>query len=456
MNADLVWKNVVAYSLQIGLLVALASIAPAALRLRVARARLMYWQILLGACLLLPQVQSWPQENIASSVQVTTVFMALSPDGSTASRSIPVSRIALTILIAGAVVRIAWLALGFWRLRLYRRRSQPVRVATPWATRAELRLSSDITSPVTFGVRNPVVLLPSRFPDLDEPARQAILCHELLHVERRDWLFAVGEELVRAVFWFHPAIWWLLSEIQLAREQAVDREAIDVTQSRDHYVDALLAIAGSRPQPDLAPAPMLLRRRHLKQRLVSIFKDGRMSRGRLWAALCAGLAVLVPACWLAANIFPLAASPRIAAGPVETPVLRAPERPAPAPTAVPPKAKASRKQQEQVARPAIKREAPEPQRIRVGGNVQQTRLVRQPKPIYPPEAKMARIQGAVKMRAVISKDGRIQQLELISGHPLLAPAALEAVKDWVYEPTFLDGNPVEVVTQIDVNFTLSQ
>jgi TonB family protein len=172
--------------------------------------------------------------------------------------------------------------------------------------------------------------------------------------------------------------------------------------------------------------------------------------------LGAGFAVLVPACWLAANIFPLAASPRIAAGTVEAPVPRAPELPAPPPTAVPPKAKASRKQQEQVARPAIKREAPAPQRIRVGGNVQQTRLVRQPKPIYPPEAKMARIQGTVKMRAVISKDGRIQQLELISGHPWLAAAAIEAVKNWVYEPTLLNENPVEVVTQIDVNFTLSQ
>src|ERR1041385_5577948 len=156
---------------------------------------------------------------------------------------------------------------------------------TPWKTRAELRLSADITSPVTFGIRNPVVLLPSRFPDLDSPTQEAILCHELLHVERRDWLFAVGEEFIRAVFWFHPAIWWLLGEIQLAREQAVDREVIDLTQERDHYVDALLGIAGTRPQMDLAPAPMLLRRRHLKQRVVSILKDSRMSPVRILAAL---------------------------------------------------------------------------------------------------------------------------------------------------------------------------
>ena len=75
------------------------------------------------------------------------------------------------------------------------------------------------------------------------------------------------------------------------------------------------------------------------------------------------------------------------------------------------------------------------------------------RPPYPPEAKMARIQGVVKLSAVIGRDGAIQQLDVISGHPLLVPAALEAVKQWVYEVTLLNGNPVEVVTQIDVNFT---
>ena len=105
--------------------------------------------------------------------------------------------------------------------------------------------------------------------------------------------------------------------------------------------------------------------------------------------------------------------------------------------------------------PPPKKEAT-PQRIRVGGNVQQAKLVRQPHPVYPPLAKQARIQGVVKLSAIIAKDGTIQHLEVISGHPLLIPAALEAVKQWVYQPTLLNGEPVEVVTQIDVNFTLSQ
>ena len=96
------------------------------------------------------------------------------------------------------------------------------------------------------------------------------------------------------------------------------------------------------------------------------------------------------------------------------------------------------------------------QRIRVGGNVQQAKLIYAPKPVYPPLAKQARIQGVVRLQAVIGVDGTIQNLQVLSGHPLLIPAALEAVRQWRYQPTLLNGEPVEVITQIDVNFTLSQ
>jgi TonB family protein len=99
---------------------------------------------------------------------------------------------------------------------------------------------------------------------------------------------------------------------------------------------------------------------------------------------------------------------------------------------------------------------PPPARIRVGGGVMEAKLVSQPLPVYPPEAKMARIQGVVKLSATTAKDGTIQNLEVIEGHPLLIQAALDAVKQWVYKPTLLNGQPAEVVTEIDVNFTLSQ
>ena len=94
-------------------------------------------------------------------------------------------------------------------------------------------------------------------------------------------------------------------------------------------------------------------------------------------------------------------------------------------------------------------------RITIGGNVQQAKLISQPRPVYPPLAKQARISGVVHLAAVIGKEGNVIDLTVISGHPLLIPSAIEAVKNWVYQTTLLNGEPVEVSTQIDVNYTLS-
>jgi protein TonB len=96
-----------------------------------------------------------------------------------------------------------------------------------------------------------------------------------------------------------------------------------------------------------------------------------------------------------------------------------------------------------------------PQRVRVSQGVSQGLLIKKIQPAYPPLARQARIQGSVMLQAEISKDGAIQNLRLISGHPMLAPAAIEAVKQWRYKPYYLNGEPVEVETQITVNFTLS-
>ena len=96
-----------------------------------------------------------------------------------------------------------------------------------------------------------------------------------------------------------------------------------------------------------------------------------------------------------------------------------------------------------------------PQRVRVSQGVSQGLLIKKIQPSYPPLARQARIQGQVLLQAEISKDGTIQNLRLISGHPMLAPAAIEAVKQWRYKPYYLNGEPVEVETQITVIFSLS-
>jgi protein TonB len=94
--------------------------------------------------------------------------------------------------------------------------------------------------------------------------------------------------------------------------------------------------------------------------------------------------------------------------------------------------------------------------VRIGGQVAAANLIRKVEPVYPPLAKSARVQGTVEFTAVISKAGNIENLQLVRGHPLLVNAAKEAVLQWKYRPTQLNGQAVEVVTDIIVNFTLSQ
>ncbi len=94
--------------------------------------------------------------------------------------------------------------------------------------------------------------------------------------------------------------------------------------------------------------------------------------------------------------------------------------------------------------------------ITVGGDVQMAKLIRKVIPEYPPIARSARISGVVRLIGTIGKDGTIRDLQLVSGHPMLARAALEAVRQWVYKPTLLNGMPVDVIAPIEVNFTFSQ
>ena len=87
--------------------------------------------------------------------------------------------------------------------------------------------------------------------------------------------------------------------------------------------------------------------------------------------------------------------------------------------------------------------------------MQKGKMLSGPLPIYPPLARQARVAGTVRLQAVISREGAILDLRTVSGHPLLIPAALAAVQHWVFSPTYLNGEAVEVATQIDVNFTLN-
>ena len=89
----------------------------------------------------------------------------------------------------------------------------------------------------------------------------------------------------------------------------------------------------------------------------------------------------------------------------------------------------------------------------MGGNVHQSKLISKVAPIFPAEAREARIQGVVILETLIGKDGKVMSVRVISGHPLFQQSAVDAVSQWLYEPTLLNGQPVEVVTTVTVNFS---
>jgi TonB family protein len=104
--------------------------------------------------------------------------------------------------------------------------------------------------------------------------------------------------------------------------------------------------------------------------------------------------------------------------------------------------------------PAPAPSGPAPQRIRVGGNVQAANLIQKVEPVYPPLAQQNGIEGTVRFTVIIDKEGHVSNVQLVTGHPVLVEAARNAVMQWMYKPTLLNGQPVEVVTQVDISFKL--
>jgi protein TonB len=107
---------------------------------------------------------------------------------------------------------------------------------------------------------------------------------------------------------------------------------------------------------------------------------------------------------------------------------------------------------EPVVRPVVQ---PQTERVRISQGLQEAKLIHRVVPVYPRLAVIARVSGDVHLAAIIGADGRVRELRIVSGHPLLAQAALDAVRQWAYQPTMLSGAPVEVATDITVTFRLT-
>jgi len=602
--------NLWAWSLQAAAIVVAAGLLAWVFRLQGPRARLGLWRIVLLAI-----VAAFFQPRQRPEAEAGAVSFTMGPmqtAAAPATRAIDPRVMIPSLLALGILLRCAWIGLGLLQLRRYRRRSKPL--ALPYeiedlrlwlAPGCEVRSSGDITCPVTFGWLRPVVLLPEACEHMPLPARRAMLCHEFVHVRRRDWLHTILESLAGAALWFHPAVWWLLSRIHISREQAVDQETVRRTEARQEYLEALLAVASAQMKPSWAPAPLFLKKRHLAERVAALLKETPMSKTRLLASFSMILSLLAVVARVAVLQFPMRApaqeirqggdrllhrsaihypreavekkiegtvlieatidekgvvtDARVLSGPQElrkaalSSVLNwhyskdvrgpatvhiaiefksPPSMTAPlAATTPPPPPQGtnltrihffgiSEQMKQEItsrlpvregapitnddlntiraflkeidehvnaslivkfgpaghegqliiglqaesagARVGLATTAPPPPpadgvtRIRVGGNVQHARLTYQVPPVYPALARQARIQGTVQFTATIETDGTMKHLELVSGHPLLVQSAYDAVKQWTYAPTHVNGQPVVVVTTINVNYTLTE
>lgn len=561
--------NVVAYCAQVAVIIGCGALLPWIARIDAPAVRYAYWRMLAALCLALPWLQA---ARPAPPPAVSTVAAPAVVAVMSAARALPPpadvnwTAIAAAVIVAGIVLRLGWVAAGLVTLRRLRADcaacppcDDHADLQTILGTRASIHYVPSLAQPMTFGVRRPVVLLPESLRDHAPDIQRAVLAHELLHVQRRDWAWLLVEEGARAVCWFHPAAWWLISRVQLAREEVVDELAVMVTGRRRTYVEALLAFADYTP---LVPTAAFARRRHLFRRMMSVSREVAMPAKRIVLS-CAMMALVVATgSRYAVSAFPLqepadqSSILKNKPGPLE---LRAkpitPENPVPrrvnmAMAPYPAEAAAinasgvvtvritldelGRVAETRATHVDIKTDkqtltfsssdrnmrafitnasgADEaaavmnaiagmvrsvddsvrqwrydppadgpisfpvtisfagqrrgadaasgddavwtPGVVRVGGGIKQPKKVRDVKPVYPPEAMRNRIEGVVIVEARVEPDGHVSQARVLRSIPMLDEAATDAVKQWLFTPTLLNGNPIPVVMTLTVNFTL--
>ncbi len=459
MNSPLWFQNLVAYCAQIALLVTAGELLPRLFRLRAPRAVLVFWQLLLAACLALPVLQPWQRVPLRSTAHVLFGSIRMEGAARDAAARFPLPphyEIAGAILLAGIAVRLGWFAIGLFRLNSFRRRARPLAPIPPAVEEVRSRLgasatfhiSTEVASPVTFGEFRPVVLLPARFEEMADDRQRAVVCHELAHVRRHDWAFHLAEEIIRAVFWFHPAVWWLISRIRLAREQVVDGEVLRLLRRRKPYLEALLEIAMAQPVPRPVPAPLFLVERQLPQRIAAMLKEVSMSKPRLIASLAGVSGLLILAGGLAVWAFPLQVRTKDAAaisqiakagGELASTVPEANPLPANASASPRPNPEPSKNEKEKV--------------YKVGGDVTMPVPIYKPEPSYTPEAKKAKLQGSLALDVTVDAAGNVRDVRVV--HALgggLTESAVNTVRTWKFKPATRRGKPVPVAVMVEVTF----
>lgn len=487
--------NMLAWGLQVAAIAALGLVLPVLFRLTSPNARLVYLRGLLLVCLALPVMQPWVPLLPAALDPADSLTLAFGEAGVAAPPALartPVSRrwppelVIGAVYVAGLAGRLAWMGLGLWslaRLRRGSRRLMPRPAAVDDAALmvgqdADFRVSDRVTRPATFGLRHPVVLVPPGFADFSAAQQTAIAAHELLHVRRRDWVRALGDRLLLAVFWFHPVLWWLIEQIHLSVEQVIDREVVGLVGERRPYLEALLKLAEAGPMPVLQPASLFLKHGHLAQRVALLVREASMSRVRLVLSCVVVLALLVTSGVMAVQAWPLRGLPEAVAGeplsgrslpgdgllglvPVATELpevaVEAAAVPQTRPT-VDPKMQAPRPGMPPPPPPPPQREkwdAVPAHAVRVGNTIKPPSKIKDVKAVYPEAAQNARVQGVVILEVLINEEGKVQATRVLRSIPLFDEPAMTAVRGWEFTPTLRDGVPVPVVMAVTVNFTLA-
>jgi TonB family protein len=414
MTPALLLTNIGAFALQLAAVIGVGLALSLAVQVGRPRAALVYWRLVLLACLLLPLAQPWtaaaPPPGPVAAVSTPIVRdgapgVALDPIETSRTRW-AATELVLIALAIGIAARGLWLLVGAAALVRLRRTAttlEPVPAAFAEAqarlgVRATIAVADSVSGPITFGLVRPIVIVPPSVLELGPDVQEAIACHELLHVRRRDWVDEIAEEVIRTVFWFHPAMWWLVDRIQLSREQVVDQEAIALTASRERYVRALVSVALARRSIALEPAPLFLRRSHLKQRITRILQETTMTTRRLIASLTLSSAAIALAAVLAVRAFPLQAE-------------------------APPSGPSS-----------------DPVSIVKGGD----HLLHAALPEYPRRAIEQKVEGDVLLEATLDERGEVADARVLSGPDELRKASLESVLNWHYSPAALRSISTEV------------
>ena len=409
--------NLTAYAVQLAAVVSVALAALWLLRLRVPRMSLRFWQAVMFIALLLPLAQPQRGDDLLQLIVQSDAVASVTQTGASLTpQGVDAAAVVVAILAAGIILRLAWLGIGLLRLRSIVANAVPAPSldhggdAAAIGVAAAVMISGDLEGPATVGVRRPVILVPRSVLQMPAVVQRAILCHELLHVKRRDWLHTIVEELWCAVLWFHPGARVIASRLSLARETVVDELTILITRDRRAYAEALLAF--SDPQPHLIGATPFIGRHTLSQRIALIAEEAPMSRHRALFGFAIALVAVLGSTATAVNRFPMSATLQ---------------------------------GQEKVYDPGP------------GAGITLPRVVREVKPNYTPEAKAQKIQGSVWLKIIVGASGDVTDVVVnrsLDAEYGLDQAAMDAAWQWKFKPGMKDGQPVAVRVTLELTFTL--